>query len=91
MTVSQPGYHAALVTPDGRLTKPLINLLQALASAVNADSSTDLSAVLERIAALEGLRIVGLNGVSVFGDAEGGFSISASGVTDPLVAQIFGQ
>ncbi len=63
---SQPGWHAPLIGPDGRLSKPLIDYLQGL-----TNSTTDLSALDARLAALEAgesVTYTGINGVTVYGN-----------------------
>lgn len=51
----------------------------------------DSSALVARIAALEGIRFVGLGGTTVVGSVGNGFVITSSTTGDPLAAQIFGS
>jgi hypothetical protein len=94
----QPGWTGPLVNPDGSLSKPLVDLLRALAlGTASAATATDLSAVVDRLDALEGgssdVSLYGTNGITVYGSAESGYEITLTGGGDisPLVGQIFGS
>jgi hypothetical protein len=79
VTIVQPAYHGPLVNRDGTLSRPLVDLLQALALELNSDAGTDLTTVNARIAALEALRIGGQGGIRVYGSAASGFDVVYEG------------
>jgi hypothetical protein len=93
----QPTWHGPLVNPDGTLSKPLIDLLRALASGTSsAATATDLSAVEDRLDALESgsggssVALYAGPNITITGSAEAGYTITAA-TGDPLAAQIFGK
>jgi hypothetical protein len=95
MTLREPAYTHALITPDGRLTPPLVQLLKGIVAAVQGIAPADLTAINTRLDELEQLpaqieAIYGTNGVTVVGSLESGMEIRGSEGESILANQIFG-
>ena len=93
MAVIRPNlFQPGLVLSDGALSKPLIDYLNAIASATtDAGLAASITELTSRVTVLEGeeLDLQGFNGITIYGSAEAGYQIHGDGF-GPIAAQVFG-